>query len=394
MDTLDIENGFYNLFDGKEETQVYLERNYKINITLNTKEFDESIQYTGDGAGENNYMAKKALLEESFGKKIYYGYYAKLDESDFLKETDLMYQQKKDLLKKYKNDISKDFYNIELNNIKYSYLNRVAGYEAMKKFVTGNKEFKVSDNFPNVFENIDLEDESLLKSESYEYFVGTFIRELTIKKTRNKSSLDYGLLFMEIADSVIKNVNIKEKVIYNTSISGINYTKDIDRYYNKAKKILIKKDYISELTEKYTNLKKISKGAISPGFALKNIDGKMYMLEDFKGKYVYIDIWATWCLPCIKEIPHLKELEKDYGNIQFISICKSDKKENWIKMVNKMELEGIQLFAPDNNIDFFKEYMVQALPRFILINKEGKIIDANADRPSSLKTKEIFDNLQ
>jgi hypothetical protein len=230
MDTLDIENGFYNLFDGKEETQVYLERNYKINITLNTKEFDESIQYTGDGAGENNYMAKKALLEESFGKKIYYGYYAKLDESDFLKETDLMYQQKKDLLKKYKNDISKDFYNIELNNIKYSYLNRVAGYEAMKKFVTGNKEFKVSDNFPNVFENIDLEDESLLKSESYEYFVGTFIRELTIKKTRNKSSLDYGLLFMEIADSVIKNVNIKEKVIYNTSISGINYTKDFDRY--------------------------------------------------------------------------------------------------------------------------------------------------------------------
>ncbi len=394
LDTLDIENGFYSLFDGKEQTQVYLESNYNLNITLNTKEFDESVQYTGNGAGENNYMAKRALLDESFGNKIYYGYYAKLDESDFLKESDSIYQQKKDLLNKYKKDIKEDFYNIELNNIKYSHLNRVSRYEGMKRYITGNQEFKVSDNFPNAFKNIDLEDESLLKSESYDDFVETFIRELTIKKTKDNASLDYGVLFMEIADSVIKNGTIKEKIIYNTSVSGINYAKDIDKYYNKAKKLLIKKDYISELTEKYTNLKKISKGAISPDFALKNIDGEMYTLDDFKGKYVYIDIWATWCMPCIKEIPYLKKIGKDYQNIQFISICKSDKKERWIKMVNEMELEGIQLFASDDNVDFFKKYMVQGIPRFILIDKEGKIIDANAERPSSPRLKEIFDHLQ
>ncbi len=95
-------------------------------------------------------------------------------------------------------------------------------------------------------------------------------------------------------------------------------------------------------------------------------------------------------MPCIKEIPSLKQIEEYFEgkDIYFVSICKSDTKERWKKMIEEKELGGIQLFAKDENISFFNDYLVQGIPRFILIDKDGKIIDGNAKRPSNPKLKE------
>ncbi len=66
-------------------------------------------------------------------------------------------------------------------------------------------------------------------------------------------------------------------------------------------------------------------------------------------------------MPCLKEISSLKKIEHYFKGkeIYFVSICKSDVKEHWIKMVKEKELGGIQLFAPDNKIPFFEDYAVQ-----------------------------------
>ncbi len=151
-------------------------------------------------------------------------------------------------------------------------------------------------------------------------------------------------------------------------------------------------DYRNEIEKTYLNLKKISKGTISPTFELYDVNNRIVTLESLKGKLVYIDIWGTWCVPCIQEIPSLKKIEKEFRNkdIHFVSICTNDKKENFEKFVNDKELSGIQLFAPDSNISFFKDYQLKTFPRFILIDKEGKIIDANAFKPSDPKLKELI----
>ena len=57
--------------------------------------------------------------------------------------------------------------------------------------------------------------------------------------------------------------------------------------------------------------RKLSVGALSPNFNCTDLSGKKVSLSDFKGKYVYIDIWATWCGPCQREIPHLQKLEEN-----------------------------------------------------------------------------------
>ena len=122
-------------------------------------------------------------------------------------------------------------------------------------------------------------------------------------------------------------------------------------------------------------------------------------MNDLKGKYVYVDVWATWCGPCKREIPFLKEVEKAYHgkNIEFVSISVDKAKDHatWKKMVEEKELTGIQLFAENDwNSNFVKGYKINGIPRFILIDPAGKIVSPDAPRPSSDDLKVLLNELK
>ncbi|MDA9335138.1 TlpA family protein disulfide reductase [Flavobacteriaceae bacterium] len=149
-----------------------------------------------------------------------------------------------------------------------------------------------------------------------------------------------------------------------------------------------------------------AKGTVSPTFSnYENFSGGTTSLSDFKGKYTYIDIWATWCGPCKVEIPYLKKLESKYHdrNIEFVSISVDDDRRSgtmekanadWKKMVAEKELTGVQLFTGTGwNADFIQDYKVSGIPRFILIDPNGNIVDADAPRPSSKKLITLFEEL-
>jgi thiol-disulfide isomerase/thioredoxin len=136
----------------------------------------------------------------------------------------------------------------------------------------------------------------------------------------------------------------------------------------------------------------------SPTFDYENHKGGKTKLEDLKGKYVYVDVWATWCGPCRAEIPHLKEIEKKYHgkNIEFVSISIDTKKDydKWKNFVKEKELGGVQLFADNDwNSKFVTDFGITGIPRFILIDPKGNVVNANAERPSSPKLQEELDKL-
>ena len=151
----------------------------------------------------------------------------------------------------------------------------------------------------------------------------------------------------------------------------------------------------------------LAKGSPSPVFKdFENYNGGATSLSDFKGKYVYIDVWATWCAPCKKEIPYLKEIEVKYHDrdIEFISISIDDEnssggslkkaKKAWKTMVADKNLTGCQLIAPNGwKTDFIVDYKINSIPRFILIDPEGKIVNADAPRPSSSKLIKLLEEL-
>jgi thiol-disulfide isomerase/thioredoxin len=139
-------------------------------------------------------------------------------------------------------------------------------------------------------------------------------------------------------------------------------------------------------------------GSASPSFNYDNYAGGKTKLEDFKGKYVYIDVWATWCGPCRTEIPFLKKVEEKYHgkNIAFVSISIDKLKdlEKWKTMVKEKELGGVQVFADNDwNSQFVRDYNISGIPRFILIDPKGNVVKADAARPSSPALQEQLDKL-
>ena len=151
--------------------------------------------------------------------------------------------------------------------------------------------------------------------------------------------------------------------------------------------------------EMYDISLKLVPGAVSPTFTdYENIKGGKTSLSDFKGKYVYIDVWATWCGPCRMEIPHLKKLEQKFHgkNIEFVSISIDDLEnaQKWRDFVKEDQLTGVQLMADNDwKSEFIKNYGIKSIPRFILIDKEGKIINYDAPRPSQPETEILLNSL-
>lgn len=160
-------------------------------------------------------------------------------------------------------------------------------------------------------------------------------------------------------------------------------------------------DFYKILAENYTKQSAIAsatkKGSPSPKFVnYENYKGGTTSLDDLKGKFVYIDVWATWCGPCKREIPYLQTLEKKFHgkNIEFVSISvdKPQQHEAWKNMIADKNMSGIQLFAGDDQ-SFQQAYQISGIPRFILLDPKGNIVNANAPRPSDPSLESVFTEL-
>ena len=136
--------------------------------------------------------------------------------------------------------------------------------------------------------------------------------------------------------------------------------------------------------EQYTRLEK---GRKAPHFSLLDKDGNRKNLSDWLGNYVYIDVWATWCGPCCRELPAFHKLKEEFKDkpICFVSISIDADEAAWRAKIEKDSLDGIQLRVNEEDT-FKKDYKISWIPRFLLIDREGKVLDANMTRPSDTKT--------
>lgn len=381
---LQVVEGYYTIGDNNEHTQLFLSPGFDLNIFINTKAFDETIVYKGKGAAENNYLAQFYLLDERLEKLKFYGYYAKLNEAAFLKLMDSIRVLEMNLLSSYKETILSRFYDLEAMKINYDYRIKLNEYEGMHRYLTQNDSFKVSPLFPNPFEGIDLNNPDWFEIYEYSELVESYIWHLAKKDFKDKIDTNFYFLFYKNLESKIVSPVLKEKFAYKFGKYNLMDIKDLEPVYQKTISLIQTPEKKNEITAIYNKIKLLEAGNPSPDFKFKDKSGKTYQLSDFKGKYIYIDVWATWCGPCLGEIPALKKLTDTLASkdIVFVSICVFDEKASWEKMVEKKQLKGIQLFAEPGKNSFVDEYMIQGIPRFILLDQSGRIINANALRPS------------
>jgi len=189
---------------------------------------------------------------------------------------------------------------------------------------------------------------------------------------------------------LVENLVVTSVMEY-VRIYGMENTERMDRIFRKR---VHRADYVAEYQRVYDANKVLFKGQPAVPFTFKDITGKKVSLSDLKGKYVYIDVWATWCGPCNAEIPHLKKLEEEFEgrNIYFVSISCDDSRNAWERFVQVKQLGGIQLHMGGDK-SFMEAIRCKGIPRFMLIDQDGKFLNANMPRPSDGKTLEILNAL-
>lgn len=380
-------SGIYSFSDGRESTLMYLDKKYVLNITIDTKQFDETIKYEGVGAENNNFLVKKYLINE---QEIGDGYSLfAAEEEEFTKTQEDVNNKYFALLKELKDD---KFVKFQTKDILYNYYLYISLYGDYHAYLSKNADFKVSKEFLKPLENIDYNIEfDYANFKSYKILVNQYY----LKNINDAEKIDESIKKITAIESSVIKEGILTEVVNNELTSSNENTIDI---YNALRKYCTTDANKTIVENKYNQLKKLLKGQPSPKFAYKDVNDKLVKLDDLKGNYVYIDVWATWCSPCLGEIPHLKKLEKDYHgkNIAFVSISVDNSKayDKWKQMVKDKELEGYQLFADKSwASDFVKAYQIKGIPTFILIDPKGNIVSSSAMRPSNPELRKQFDLL-
>lgn len=394
QDTIYLDwNHRYFIVEGKNRYRLFLSEGDDISIQYDSKKMDSTLVISGIGSQVSNYLLKKETLVEDKDFEALF----KENEIDFKQHLSDLKTQKLELLTRT-SELSDPFIVSETNNIQYEYLKDISRYELYHGYYTNNREFKVSENFEDELLELSFDQEQEFQfSFAYRDLVSS---HYTDKMSKNKDTITPIDIQVLKQYSTIDKEFIKNELLYQQAKYGITYTEDLETYYQIFSAASTNKAYNEKIDQVYNALTLLTKGNPSPKFTdYENYAGGTTSLDDLKGDYIYIDVWATWCGPCKAEIPFLKKVEQQYHgrNIEFVSISIDDKKDHgkWKKMVADKELAGTQLFA-DNNWEskFIQDYMIKGIPRFILIDPSGAIVDSNAPRPSNGQLIKLFDELE
>jgi thiol-disulfide isomerase/thioredoxin len=394
-DTLFVnKNDYYSLRIGRESSSVYLRKGGTLTLMIDIEQFDESLTYSGSIAPENNYLAAKYLVseQEMAFDKVYV-----LSQEKFILVVNKIYKNYIDLLNASQG-ISEEFKQKEYKEIEFAHINNIENYEQYYQYLTKDLDFKAEETLYKDYKDFNFNDtEAYETSNAYKRLLETHYQRIAQNEANNNRK-DLTLTYLETINNSFSDGSVKEQLMFNYLRYGMKANEALESVYKLYKSSSQNSDNLSKVTSSYKVLTKLTPGKASPKFIYENYIGGMTGLEDLAGKIVYIDVWATWCGPCLREIPALKSLENDYHNknIAFVSLSIDEKKDyqKWRTMIADKELTGIQLMADNNwNSSFVTSYGIKGIPRFILIDTVGNIINSDAPRPSNPEIRKILDEL-
>jgi thiol-disulfide isomerase/thioredoxin len=144
------------------------------------------------------------------------------------------------------------------------------------------------------------------------------------------------------------------------------------------------------LTQHYI-LNGLTRGTVAPDFITTALNKDTFSLENFKGRYVVIDVWATWCGPCKIQSPNFEKLAEQFTSpsVAFVALSIDDSKWSWRNEATQKSSRVLQLIANDKNV-LGKSYGIETIPRFMLLGPDGKIINVQMPYPSEPEFEDIL----
>lgn len=393
-DTLYINrSGTYFYQIGRSYSTFFLKDGYDLTLSIDANNFYKSTKYTGNGSEINNYIvARGTLMSKLIGDSKTF-FLVPID--DFLAKIEKNKKAGEALLES--SGLTGEDKDLQQKIIEYNYLLTRNNYDKFNHYHT-KKHPKLPVDYYNPIKEMNMDDEEAYNNiQNYRALITDSWR-LHLKEAQSKNPNLSVISHVETQIKGIKSSKIKDLIVSmlfkQMTLKNKNYETD----YPKIMGLLSDEKMKEKLTKKYESVNYTKPEMTAPSFNYENYKGGTTSLKDLKGKLVYVEVWATWCGPCIKEMPALTQLIKDFKgqDIEFVSISIDSKNdyEKWRKMVPKKNVGGMQLYADKGlKSDFMKAFSVGLIPRSILLDKEGKIITSKAPRPSAENTKSYIENL-
>ncbi|MBO4905654.1 MAG: TlpA family protein disulfide reductase [Bacteroidaceae bacterium] len=166
-------------------------------------------------------------------------------------------------------------------------------------------------------------------------------------------------------------------------VKRLSWTRDNELVVATLDRLAAKSDLWAQMVGEYRAEKEakaakdasIAIGAVAPSIEMVTQAGEKVNLSDFKGKVLVVDFWASWCGPCRKEIPKMKELYNNFDKteVEFLSISIDSDRGKWLKAKNEEKMPWSQAWVEDGGIKVMDTYMFSGIPYIIVLDKDGKI---------------------
>lgn len=364
---------------------IFLHPDLDLTLSFKGNEMWKNITYTGEGSAINTYLADKRIRSIARPEMS-------LNEEEMMKKADSLYASNCLLLKEAQ--LPAYFTNIEKKRLLFRTYYYFTQYPLMHKSDANKPDYVPSAAYYNHLKNLTIIDSNFLGLSEYRDFLPAAIQALCTANHIEEEHLIFAAA--QYLDENINDAQIAEFLIdkYATDwvyMNGVDEAGTLITLFQKHVKNESSVNNFQKLCSKWEKLKPGNPGI---NFSYLDINGKNVTLTDLKGKYVYIDVWATWCGPCRGELPALNSLEKEFAekDIYFVSLSCDKSKKAWEKMVQQKKLKGIQLhMGTDKTI--MDGYNINGIPRFILLDRDGRIVSANMSRPSDAKTIQVLKEL-
>ena len=379
---------YANVYYGEKTKNVYLQKGDDVTISFDANDFDNTFAVKGGNEKAIDYLNKIQLT--GLSNEVYIQPW-----SEFKATVDKKIASMKRLLKARKFAADDKFLKMEEGRITYFYANAFLMYPVSHTYLTQDTTLVLGKDYYDTLRQYVKEDDDLADNDEYRNYMietahvfdeaGKNIRQLypkvlaemsyigeNTKSDKVRESLIHFLAFTYVEGNGVENITDLQNLYYTYVTSP--------RLNDIFKKACAKWD-------------KAAVGRPSPMFKGVDVNGKEMTLRDFRGKYIYIDMWATWCGPCQKELPFLKKLEEKFKgrNIVFVGLSIDQDKAKWAARVKSGALSGTQLHIGKGS-KFQSDYRISGIPRFILLDPNGRIVNPDMTRPSSEDTEKILNS--
>ena len=370
---------------------VYLERGDRASVSFSGKDFKGTFAFEGEMEPAVKYLntvVLTALPDEDYA----------LPFDEYVKKLEKKETEAVKLLEASGVSKAGNFEEIEKGRIRYSYATQLLMYPLGHRFMVQDMNYQPDQKYYDVLDTYVVADDLLADLDQYREFIAEAAHVLDADNRDETAAYPRAVAQMRFIADRFEAGKTRDVLLHRLANAyvtrfGIEDIQDMENIY---------RTYVQDpvLVAKYDAAREkwnlASDGKPSPDFKGVDVNGKEYTLADFRGKYVYIDVWATWCGSCRQEIPYLKKLAEDYKDAQivFLSLSVDQDKAKWEKMVKEQSMSGVQLHIGQNS-SFQQAYKIEGIPHFILLDREGRIIDKKMSRPSMDEvTRERIENLE